>query len=150
MVFATNHALVGGVLGSLVPSPAGAAIVGVASHFALDALPHWGVPDRHGDPHDRRVFWTAAVADGLAVSAVGAGLLRRRSLCMLAGAAGGVLPDLDKPAELLGVRLWPHRVNAFHAGIQWAERPALWRVEAAVGVLALLALRRARRPRQPA
>ncbi|MCA1379007.1 hypothetical protein I6F16_36445 [Bradyrhizobium sp. IC4060] len=38
----STHAVVGGAIASLVPSnPALAAMAGFASHFAIDAIPHW-------------------------------------------------------------------------------------------------------------
>jgi hypothetical protein len=88
-VFATNHALVGAALGALIDSPVKAAAAGVVSHAVMDAIPHWGVADRHGNARDKRIFYAVAVTDGLALAAVGVGLLKHRSLPMLAGAAGG-------------------------------------------------------------
>jgi hypothetical protein len=41
----TTHAIVGGALASLFPShPIVAVAVGFASHFAIDAIPHWDYP----------------------------------------------------------------------------------------------------------
>jgi hypothetical protein len=43
----STHAIVGGAIASLFPShPALAAIAGFASHFAIDAIPHWDYPLR--------------------------------------------------------------------------------------------------------
>ena len=43
----TTHAIVGGAIASLVPShPLLAVIAGFASHFAIDATPHWDYPLR--------------------------------------------------------------------------------------------------------
>ena len=38
----TNHVLSGALIGALVRRPAPAFALGVASHFALDTVPHWG------------------------------------------------------------------------------------------------------------
>src|ERR1700728_4818444 len=38
----TNHVLSGAVIGAAVRRPAPAFALGVASHFVLDAVPHWG------------------------------------------------------------------------------------------------------------
>ena len=38
----TNHVLSGAVIGAAVRRPVPAFALGVASHFALDAVPHWG------------------------------------------------------------------------------------------------------------
>ena len=44
MILAT-HAIVGAALASFLPSrPAAAALVGFASHFIVDAIPHWDYP----------------------------------------------------------------------------------------------------------
>ena len=43
----STHAIVGGAIASLLPlHPAAAAIAGFASHFAIDAIPHWDYPLR--------------------------------------------------------------------------------------------------------
>ncbi len=40
-----THAIVGGAIATLFPShPAIVAVAGFASHFALDAIPHWDYP----------------------------------------------------------------------------------------------------------
>jgi hypothetical protein len=117
----TNHVLSGAVLGAALARPLPAFALGVASHFALDAIPHWG---QWGDDE---VFFKVAVADGLTGLAAMAVLTRlaatqgppRLAASVLAGMAGAALPDLDKPADLLlGHTLWPAPVNDFHHGIQ--------------------------------
>jgi hypothetical protein len=41
----STHAIVGGAVASLLPShPVLVAMAGVASHFAIDAIPHWDYP----------------------------------------------------------------------------------------------------------
>jgi hypothetical protein len=41
----STHAIVGGAVASLFPSdPLLAAVLGFASHFAIDAIPHWDYP----------------------------------------------------------------------------------------------------------
>lgn len=43
----STHAVIGGAIASLVPSnPVLAAVTGFASHFAIDAMPHWDYPLR--------------------------------------------------------------------------------------------------------
>ncbi|MFL6116191.1 MAG: metal-dependent hydrolase [Catenulispora sp.] len=136
----TNHVLSGAVIGVATRRPLPAFLLGVASHFVLDSLPHWGKLE---DDH----FFRVAVADGLtglaamglvtrAVltggKAAGNGSGRghgggqgttasrgRLAVAVLAGMAGAALPDLDKPSELLlGHQLWPDAVNRFHRDIQ--------------------------------
>jgi len=41
----STHAIVGGAIASLLPShPALVAVLGFASHYAIDAIPHWDYP----------------------------------------------------------------------------------------------------------
>lgn len=113
----TNHVLSGAVIGALVRRPVPAFAVGVASHFVLDALPHWG------EWRNRRHFMSVAVPDGLAglatIAALGAVARPERRLAVMAGMAGAALPDIDKPAAMwFGRSPWPDPVNRFHSGIQ--------------------------------
>ena len=120
----TNHVLSGAVIGAAVRRPLPAFALGVASHFALDAMPHWGkwMSDKH--------FLQVAVADGLtglaAMGVVTRSVLRRPpggpgrlAASVVLGMAGAALPDLDKPAHVIFKRkLWPDAVNRFHSRIQ--------------------------------
>lgn len=139
-MLATTHVLTGALIGRVVRRPSRAAALGVVSHVALDALPHWGLPP--GTPRRRAKFLTVAVIDGLTLSGVFAVMLRRRRpVGEIAGALGGLTLDMDKPTELLGVRqLWPDRVHAVHLGVQRHERPSRWRIDVGVAALAALAL----------
>lgn len=132
----TSHVLAGALIGaSLSRRPLLAFTAGVASHFAMDALPHWGTPD------DAQ-FLRVAVVDGLiGLSAAAAVALRcpaRWRVPVLAAVAGAVLPDLNKPAVLfLGASPFPRAFDALHGWVQ-NEAPTrlTWEV-AAAGVLAL-------------
>ncbi|HEX9527847.1 MAG TPA: hypothetical protein VF951_10140, partial [Streptosporangiaceae bacterium] len=55
----TNHVLSGALIGALARRPGPAFAAGVASHFVLDAVPHWG------DWGSQRRFLRVAVPDGL-------------------------------------------------------------------------------------
>lgn len=44
----TNHMLAGAIIGLTVSNPVIAVIVAFASHFAMDALPHFGYPGQRG------------------------------------------------------------------------------------------------------
>ena len=60
----TNHVAAGAAIGALLHRrPALAFAAGVASHVAMDCLPHWGLP-REPESHDR--FLEVAKKDGLA------------------------------------------------------------------------------------
>jgi hypothetical protein len=113
----TNHVLSGALIGALTRRPLPAFAAGVASHFVLDAVPHWG------DWGSRRRFLRVAVADGLAGLAVAGALAAaapaERRPAVLAGMAGAALPDLDKPSKLwFGSSPFPAAVDRFHGRIQ--------------------------------
>lgn len=146
----TNHVLSGALIGSVVRRPVPAFALGVASHFVLDSVPHWG-------GFSRRRFLQLAVADGLAgaatMAAIAAAAPRHRRLAVTAGMLGAALPDADKPAYLVIHRSpWPAAVARFHGRIQ-DEAPDRYPVEIAAAVffaasssIALLVSRRQRRP----
>jgi hypothetical protein len=133
----TNHVLSGAVIGAAARRPVTAFALGVASHFVLDAVPHWG---KWGG---RRNFMRVAVRDGLtglatmgAMTAIAPADTR---VAVLAGMAGAALPDLDKPAVIyFGRSLFPRPVNAFHSRIQ-REAAHRFPHEAAAGLVLLSA-----------
>jgi hypothetical protein len=144
----TNHVLSGAAIGAAARGPVQAFALGVASHFALDAVPHWG------DWRDRQHFMHTAVRDGLTGLAVmgtmTAAAPAGRRLTMLAGMAGAALPDIDKPCRIfLGFSPFPPPVDWFHSVIQH-ESQRRFPVEVAAGAVftgaavALLSRRRHR------
>jgi hypothetical protein len=143
----TNHVLSGAVIGAAVRRPVPAFALGVASHFALDAAPHWG---KFGGG---RRYLRVAVTDGLAGLAVmgtmTAMVPRGSRVAVLAGMAGAALPDLDKPSRLFfGRSPFPPALDRFHSRIQHeASRRAHYEATAAVifGLVAV-ALLRGRQP----
>jgi hypothetical protein len=145
----TNHVLSGVVIGAAVRHPAAAFALGVASHFALDAVPHWG---KFGD---RRGYLRVAVSDGLvglaAMGTMTALAPRGSRVAVLAGMAGAALPDLDKPSLLFfGRSPFPPAVDRFHKRIQHeASRRAHYEATAAVifGLVAFALLRGRERKR---
>jgi hypothetical protein len=116
--------------------------VGAVSHLALDALPHWGISDRHHA--GRRLFLRVAAVDGLTMLAVMGWITATGTAAQAACAAGAVAPDMDKPAAELGLRIFPRAFDRLHAGLQRWEAPGRWPVDAAVAVgsLGLLAAAR--------
>jgi hypothetical protein len=103
----STHAIVGAAIGSFLPShPTTAFVLGFASHFVLDAIPHWDYPIRSAavDPKigapmtfDRALLRDAVVigSDAL-VGILGALLLFASSdglWSILLGAFGAMLPD---------------------------------------------------------
>jgi hypothetical protein len=153
-VLITNHVLSGAVTGAVAGRPGPAFLAGVASHFVLDALPHWG---KVGEEQFLRV----AVADGLtglaAMAVLAAVAPRGRRAAVLAGMAGAALPDLDKPSGLwFGFSPWPAPVDRFHQWIQdeAPDRLSLETMTATMLAVSAFALVRAgarrRRRRAPA
>jgi hypothetical protein len=145
----TNHVLSGALIGSLSRRPAAAFAAGVASHFALDAVPHWG------EWASDSLFLRVAVRDGLTGLAV-IGLFTAvtppsRRLAVVAGMAGAALPDIDKPCRLwFGRSPFPAAVDRFHKAIQ-KEAPGRFPRELAAAAcfaaltLAILGIRRERK-----
>jgi hypothetical protein len=112
----TNHVLSGALIGALTRRPLPAFAAGVASHFVLDAVPHWGNLDWGH-------FLRVAVADGLVSLAVAGALAAAspsvRRAAVLAGMAGAAIPDLDKPSKLwFGRSPFPAAFDRVHMGIQ--------------------------------
>ena len=115
----TNHVVQGAVIGTMARGPVSAFVLGVASHFAADSVPHWGqaeYPD----------FLKVAVPDGLAGLATMAWLTSRTPAAgrfiVLAGMLGACLPDADKPGTLFfGRSPFPQVVDQWHIDIQREE-----------------------------
>jgi hypothetical protein len=139
----TNHVLSGAAIGAAVRRPVPAFALGVASHFALDAVPHWGKFGRG------RRYLRVAVSDGLVGLAVMGTMTalvpRDNRVAVLAGMAGAALPDLDKPSLLFfGRSPFPPAFDRFHTRIQHeASRRAHYEASAAVvfGLVAFALLR---------
>lgn len=137
-VFVTNHVLAGASIGLLLGDrPLVAFGAGVASHFAMDACPHWGVDWVVPGAQDR--FLRAARRDGctgLGMMALGVALAvpaarRSTALAML----GAVLPDFDKPFKhFFGGDLFPSWFDEFHGRIQ-RESPDGFQQELFAGVV---------------
>lgn len=128
----TNHVLSGALVGLAAPGPVSAFVGGVASHAALDVVPHWG---------DRPIeeVLPIAVADGLTGLAAIAVVWRRtpssRRLRVLAGMAGASVPDLDKPGRVFfGASPFPRVVDEWHARIQTRESSERMPQELLVGL----------------
>jgi hypothetical protein len=148
-VLLTNHVLSGALIGALARRPLPAFAEGVASHFALDAVPHWG------DWGSRRRFLRVAAADGLislaAAGAVAAVSPAERRPAVVAGMAGAALPDLDKPLIMwLDWSPFPQAVRRFHVRIQDEARGRARYEVLAAGACAAAVLLVLRRPRRAA
>lgn len=115
-MLSTTHAAAGAVIGAACPNPAAAAIAGWFSHFALDAVPHWG-------SEDSRKFLRVARVDGLAMLALSCMLVTlappRRRCSVAAGLFAAVAPDLDKPVlHFFNRQLYPEALRRIHSRVQ--------------------------------
>ena len=141
-MFVTNHVLAGALIGRRYPGRPGAAfLVGLGSHLAMDAVPHWGCDVTVAGGSER--FLRAARRDGvLGLVLAGAALLatdRRHRASTAAAISGSVLLDIDKPMEyFFGVNPIPAPVQELHGGIQRESERGM-PVEVAAGVLLALA-----------
>ena len=121
-MFVTNHVLSGALIGrTLQRRPVAAFAVGVASHLALDAVPHWGCDTKRPGGADK--FLAAAKRDGvigLTVMAAATLLATKQArTATVAAMAGAVLLDLDKPlVHFVGWNPFPRVVRRVHHGIQ--------------------------------
>jgi hypothetical protein len=144
-VLLTNHVLSGALIGALARRPAPAFAIAVASHFVLDAVPHWG------DWGSKRRFLQVAVPDGLiglaAMGAIAALSPAESRPAVLAGMTGAALPDIDKPARMwFGRSPFPAAVDRFHGQIQREAAGRAHLEVLAAGALAVAALVALRQP----
>lgn len=140
-----NHAAVGGLLAVALPLPI-AIPAALASHFILDMLPHYGIPQER---RDKSVFWRFfGTADFLAVIVFLAFVVlvvwQRWDIFICALVA--VSPDLVWVARIIRTRSFnlsknETRFTRWHARIQRLERPwgVFVEIPLAVGLVALLA-----------
>jgi hypothetical protein len=155
----TTHAIVGAAIAGLVPAhPLLGLSLAFASHFLLDALPHWDYPIRSSsiDPKvsARMRYDRALCTDLLTIGADGAlGIVlavvlfatptQTSFLLIFAGACAGILPDALQFAYMR----FPHRpltsIQRFHEWIHTSRgmrgRPVLG-LACQVALIAVLVL----------
>jgi hypothetical protein len=122
---ATNHALTGAAIATLVRQPILAVPLAFASHFACDALPHFGLQLKFGSA----AMWRYIYAETCAMAVIGISLLfigtEQAVWLLLVGAAAAMSPDVawyiygksgrqGKPEQY-------NLLNKFHYKIQWSE-----------------------------
>lgn len=92
---ATNHLLSGAVIGLVIDQPAAAIIVALASHFVLDALPHFGLKDWAERAKNKNLFTAVVIIDGILASlALAIFLLVGAPWIVFAAAIAAALPDV--------------------------------------------------------
>jgi hypothetical protein len=128
----STHAAVGAALASFMPSNPGAAfLIGFASHFALDAIPHWDYPIRSPSVNPkigaRMVFDRALLRDALTIGSDGlAGIILVLYLFgwspglwpIFLGAIGAMLPD---PLQFLHTRMPYEPLRSLQRFHDWAH-----------------------------
>jgi len=138
----STHAIVGGAIASLAPThPLFAVVAGFASHFAIDAIPHWDYPLQSiavGKGADNRGLrlngalltdLTVIAADACAGLALALWLFATpASLWVIAlGAIAAMLPD---PLQFVQ-SLFPHEplntLQRFHGRIH-SKRQLAWKL----------------------
>lgn len=151
---ATNHALTGAVIALAVKQPVLAVPLAFASHFVLDAIPHFGI---HEDDHVKRnshwLFRTVISIDTVLAVAmiITIPLLANETVgwwIILLGMLAGIAPDtiwIYRFIRLMRNKLVrPYgRVAKFHQNIQWSEQPwglnieVVWVIASLVTISAL-------------
>lgn len=129
---AVNHALVGSSIAAAIGN-AWALPLAFASHFVLDAVPHFDDPAKM--PLGSRPFWAAVIADGILVTMLLVFILLSgtNSLLLITSGLLAVSPDAVHLNLVLRQKLLPEgSIYAFHRRLQWSETPHGMLVEALV------------------
>lgn len=125
-MFLTNHALTGLALGLNITNPAVLAPAALASHFALDALPHYGDKGLvlNGPTGKFKAIILADGALAIATCVAAVWLWPERAFHLGLGIFFATLPDLLYIPRQLFNGWVPSKLYArFHKRIQWAEMP---------------------------
>lgn len=145
----TNHALAGALIGLAISEPLVAAPLAFASHFVLDAVPHYGsrLPDKILLKTKRFKVYLLADASACILLVLILALARPRNWLLAAICAFvATVPDLfwlkkfisiNKTGKDILSRNWFMRL---HAIVQWSARPSGLAVEAAFLIGALIVL----------
>lgn len=134
-MFLTNHALTGAAIGLALPAPEAVVPLAFASHFALDALPHFGMAHWSNFQGFQDPRWRAVgTADSVLATGVAVGLcliFPGRALPIALGAFCAMLPDLFYVPEIFFKVRLDKALRRFHHWVQWGERPWGWIIELA-------------------
>lgn len=128
-----NHSLAGCLVAAIVPPPL-APIVAFASHFLLDAMPHFG-RDPAFKPYNHNFVMLLIFDAVLCFAALGVGLylFPEHRLLTIVCTFLATLPDF---MWLLRGRVnWLKGFFRFAGWVQWGERPWGWMLEVIYGCL---------------
>lgn len=132
----STHAVVGGAIASLIPGhPVLAFVIGVASHFAIDAIPHvdyplYSITVKRSAPSALTLDWLLVQDLGLITldACVGLAIVLwlyaspGATVAVLAGALGGMVPDPLKLLQKLYPREPLRSLQRFHLWIHTKRR----------------------------
>ena len=119
-----NHALTGGVIAYYLPIPI-ALPVAFASHFVLDSLPHYGIPN---NKRDRSSFWKYFFTfDTLATFALAIYAIYTKHYVMFLGGLVATMPDFLWLGRVIKTKSFDlskntNKFTRWHAKIQHYER----------------------------
>ena len=127
----TNHTLTGILFGLTIDDIIVLAPVSVASHLALDAVPHFGHPSMKGGFRSKPflILGSCDFAASCIITAAACVTMPQRAVHILVGVIGAGLPDLTYiPIIVFGQKLvykipGYRAMIGFLARIQWFERP---------------------------
>lgn len=138
-MLAINHALGGAIIGLTISNPVLAVPLAFASHFVLDAIPHFDPPGNEKARMNAKVFHLQLVADAILcfLLVVLLALLQPKDWILAAICAFvATTPDMFWIPKFIRVTKYgeePVNTNWFwrlHHGVQWRTGPNLWWVEA--------------------
>lgn len=145
----TSHVLAGRLIGRVLHRhPLAGFAVGVVSHLAMDACPHWGT--EKDAPGSYEEFLRVARIDGVAgLAAVAASVASARPDArrgVVAAVAGAALLDLDKPCmHFFHVNPFPQWCQWIHKQVQREAPHRLgYEMLVALGLAATMLLERSR------
>lgn len=127
-----NHAITGAIIATLIDKPIIALPLAFLSHFALDALPHFGYSDSTGFgealKHKLTFFVKIIIDPILLLVFFGMLIYYAPSVWVYLAALLAILPDLEWPIayfgfERRGKQSWRSPIGNFHWKIQRYERP---------------------------
>jgi len=146
----TNHVLAGSLIGLNIKEPALAIVIAFASHFVMDALPHFGYPGRKGYPEVLKHKLSYFVGSITLLSTLGVTLFLIANNQWFLLICGLVAASPDIAGWYNYVAYEKHGKSAkgilkllhvqFHRRIQNFERPWGIYIEAAIFIFLLLIL----------
>ncbi len=157
----TTHALAGTIVASMIPNhPVLGFGLALASHYALDMIPHWEYKMRT-ESEDlnviHKISWRdnntyldilTVKADALVGILLSVGFLLLIGgfnwYTLAVGVIAGVLPDFLQFAHIIHSHRpfrWTQKIHDFfHADIKWKHRPVLGTLTQVVSIIILIAV----------